>query len=311
MIKDNKTFHILEIIKRLSNDEVLCVKELASELGSSVRTVQRYMKDIGEFFGSSSLVVQKRGCYRAKSTRLFEKLLVRKGSGFSSEIYIDFFAELALSESLPASLKKLLKKEIDKNKKIYSFKQTPSFFSVKPAVLEALKEAILLKKYITVELKERFSSFEYIKPLKILYEEDSLRLVAIFEDFEVKKSFRYFDLDEISSVSVLQEEFEAPREAVEHIESMSSSKRLYKSQDFVVKLLVSSAKIGYFRNKKPLREQKIGKVQDSGWVELEFVTNNPYEVYDILRAHIPEIKLISPTSLRDKFVDELKRYINL
>lgn len=310
-MRDIKTFHILEIIKRLSNDEVLCVKDVANELNSSVRTVQRYMKDIGEFFGSSSLVVQKRGCYRAKSSRVFEKLLIRKGSGFSSEIYMDFFGELALSESISPSLKKLLKKEIDKNAKIYSYKQTPSFFRIKPSVLESLKEAILLRKYISIELKERFSSFEYIKPLKILYEDDSLRLVAIFQDFEIKKSFRYFDLDEVVSVTVLQEEFEAPREALEYVESMSSSKRLYQSQDFIAKMLVSSAKIGYFRNKRPLRAQKIGKVQEDGWVELEFQTNNPYEVYDILRKHMPEVKLISPTSLRDRFIDELKRYIDL
>lgn len=310
-MRDIKTFHILEIIKRLSNDEVLCVKDVANELNSSVRTVQRYMKDIGEFFGSSSLVVQKRGCYRAKSSRLFEKLLIRKNSGFSSALYIDFFAELALSESPPSNLKRLLKKEIDKNSKIYSFKQTPSFFSVVPGVLEALKEAILLKKYISIELKERFSSYEYIRPLKIIYESDTLKLATIFEDFDVKKSIRYFELGDIVDVKVLQEEFVAPKEVCEYIDSMSSSMRLYESSDFIAKLLVSPFKIGYFRNKKPLRSQKIGKVQEDGWIELEFKTNNPYEVYDILKHHLPEVKIISPATLKERFADELKRYIDL
>ena len=62
-MRDKKVFNVLTILKRLKDNQEICTKNIAKELDVDVRTIQRYLKDISEFF-DVELITTKRGCYK-------------------------------------------------------------------------------------------------------------------------------------------------------------------------------------------------------------------------------------------------------
>lgn len=307
-MKGSKTFHILSIIRDLSQNKTVCPKELASALTISIRTAQRYIADISEFFGKESILLQSRGCYKAKSPALFEKVLIRPNKSFIVDIFIDFFADKLLGERLSPKSKGYIKRELDKNKKVFNIKNDP-FSAISYRVLNDLKEAITDRRMVTISLSSRFQNFEYIKPIRIIFEECDFYLAFLMQDFSVNKSVRYVKISQISSVELLPEEFSLPKEVVENINSLSVN-RLLLSEDFVVKIAIAPPLMGYFKSEKPLYMQKVLGVNDQGWLEVEFSSNNPNEVYGLAKKHLPHIKIVSPQTLKSSFLKQIRDFID-
>lgn len=307
-MKDNKTFHILSIINDLSQDKTVCLKELAFSLDISIRTAQRYIVDIAEFFGKENILLQNRGCYKAKSPALFEKVLIRPEKGFMSDIFVDFFADKLLNERLSPKNKGYIKRELEKNKKIYNLKNDP-FTRISFGLLNELKEAIIHKKMVNISLQSRFQNFDYIKPVRIIFEDCEFYLAFLTQDFGVTKNVRYVKIAQISSVELLDEEFTLPSVVVENIQKLSVN-RLLLSEDFRVKIEVAPPLIGHFKSDKPLRNQTVSGLNQKGWLEIEFDSNNPAEVYMLAKKYIPHVKILSPQSLKDSFFKQMKDFIN-
>jgi len=306
-MNDNKTFHILTVIKALAAKETICVAWYADKLGVSPRTMQRYISDIAQFFGKGSVVLKTKGCYTARNSALFEKVLIRKNSGFSSELFIDFFAERLLVENLSPSSKKIVKRELDRNKKIYTIK-SDLLSNLPLSILPELKEAILEKKYINLEIGGKFQSLDYVKPIRLLLEDCEIYLAYLLQDYAIKKTVKFVKLSHITKLKVLDEGFTIPSELAGSLDKLSLA-RLINSEDFLVKIAFSPVLSSYFRIERPLYRQGQLRTREDGWSEVEFFSNNPNDVYALVKKHLPHIKIVSPEYLKSSFSKIIKEYM--
>jgi len=312
----SKSTHILTIIKELSEGREVCTKEMAARLDVSARSVDRYIGDIEEFFGEGSLVKVGRGCYAALKEEVFRSFLPLEGEGREEieRIYdVINIVNPNFIEHLPLGHKKALKKLRSEIEGVYMIRDNPFEELFETEVFTELKKAIKYARYISLLYDNGSTKEEYkrIKPLKLMLAEGNWYLATLDENSEINNGFRFLRVAFIKSVELDSGSFYKVMDAEDFLQNFQTLFSLYKVPRFEVFITVSPSASRYFRRKKFLRSQQIVESRSDGSLLVRYETNNKLEIYMLVKRWLPELKIESPTELKDEFTEMVRGYCGI
>ncbi len=306
-MKDKKVFNILQILKDLSKLNIVCTKEYAKKLNVSVRTVQRYLEDISEFF-DIELVQEKRGCYKYLNFKKVKEILLNQKD------YEDFekFANVVAAFN-PKLFKyfnveeKLLKKII--NNEIFYIKTSPFEEVMNFPLFQKVKKAIKYSQMIDVEYEsDQLRRFENLRPHKIVFAEGNWYLVTQDDD-EFNGGVKFLRLNFIKKVELKSKEFKKNRDLLKFIENFQSLMSAYDKPKFEVVVFVDREVERHFKAKKFLDSQTVVKDTKEGLI-LRYYINDENEILLLAKRWLPHIKIISPSYLQDKLENMAKELLD-
>jgi predicted DNA-binding transcriptional regulator YafY len=302
-MKDKKIFNVLQILRDLSKLNVICTDEYAKMFGVSVRTVQRYLEEIGNFFGLE-LIQIKRGCYQYPNLEEIRKILLKQ------EDYEDFekFASLVAAFN-PRMLKyfnveeKIMKKLADVE--LFYIKTSPFEEIINFEMFQRAKKAVKYSQYIDVEYEtEKKYFFKNLKPHKIVFADGNWYLVTQDND-EFNGGVKFLRLNFIKNIKILSMTFKKNKNVLEYIKNFQSLMSAYDKPKFEVIVFVDSKVERYFKAKKFLDSQTIVKDTKEGLI-LRYYINDENEILFLAKRWIPHMKIISPSYLQEKFEEIIK-----
>lgn len=313
-MKEGKSTHILTIIKELSSGKELCTKEMALRLGVSSRSIDRYLGDIDGFFGEGSITKVGRGCYAALKEEVFKSFLPLEGESREEieRIYdVINIVNPNFIEHLPLGHKKALKKLRGEIESLYMIRDNPFEELFDTEVFSELRSAIKYGRYISVQYDNGNTkeSYENIKPLKLLLAEGNWYLASLDESCDINNGFRFLRVAFIKSVELKSGSFYKVMDVEDFLQNFQTLFSLYKTPRFEVFITVSANAARYFRRKKFLRSQQIVESRSEGSLLVRYETNNKLEIYMLVKRWLPELKIESPTELRDEFMEMVRGYI--
>lgn len=298
---DKKYYRILNILNRLNAGPV-STSELAAEFNVSQRSVQRDIERIN--MTGFSLVCEKRGTYSfapgtsLKSMRLtddqvFVLLMMRDKlaslGGPVSEAFNDIFARVISGT--------------DADPLFYDI-NTKALASLVKNIYNNISFAVRYRKYIKILYPGRNGLKKYVlKPLKILTSDTFFYLLAVPTKKEVLLKYR---LDRIMKIEVLAENYELPenKDILESLKNATSVWGVNTKTKYNIELEAKGQAADFFRCKIVLPSQSIKECPD-GSVRISAKISHEMEVLPLIMQWMPEIKVISPKSLKEKMRERM------
>jgi len=302
-MKDKKTYNVLKILEDLSRLNTICVEEYAQRLGVSVRTVQRYLKDIGEFF-DIKLVSKGGGCYQFLNFEKVKEILI------SSEDYEDFEKFANIVSAINPNLLKYFNvddsvmNEIIDDELIY-VKASPFEEIMNFKLFKEAKKAIKYSHYIDVVYKKfEEKKFKRLRPHKIVFAEGNWYLVT-HDDSELNGGVKFLRLNFIKDITVYPDTFRKNRKILEFIENFQSLMSRFDRPKFEVVVFVENEVERHFKVKKFLKSQQIVRDTKEGLI-LKYLINDEKEILFLAKDWLPHMKIITPSYLQD-MLEELAK----
>ncbi len=294
---DKTLFRLISILQKLSDDELYTAQELAEEFSVTLRTIQRDIQRLGrypivknhqkqlKFQDGFSINRGKLSISEIATLSLSLELIKNKGDEFfksSKDLTTKFLMQNVVN---PYYIKPNASEKID----------TDSF------LLNKIEEAIEYKNIIEVTYVS--GKIQKIEPFKIINFDGFWYLLAKIDD-EVL-------IDRISNIKTVK--VLSARYAMDDDE-----KKLFQKLDtpffkhnlhVTVVIKVEKNIAEYFELKKYLPSQKVLETLADGSVLLQYEVSNIEEVDNLVKSWLPDIEVIEPISYRDKFLGELRSYI--
>lgn len=316
----NQTVRVLELLKRFNNGQKVCIDGLSNDVlwyGKSEKTIRRDLDVIKEYFPESfELIKGEKGCYKAITKESFDKFITKDAISLMTQTF-NFAQKYNLLDNMDItdSDKKILNDKIEKSKDCYLFISKP-FESTKndENLLKDIENSIIRKRYVTLKYKVNDMENTYIiKPYKIIFMKENLYLSCenTTEDFY----FTNFRISNITSYKLDSKTFHINPDIVSFINQIQTPFSRYTPNfrnnliDVVVE--IDKSKSRFFEKKKFLPSQKIVKKKEDGNLILSFTVTQELEIEELIKSWIPNIKVISPISLKEKVKDDINKYIQL
>jgi len=296
-MKDKKIFNMFRLLVELSNHETICTDEYARKLGVSVRTVQRYIENISEFF-NVEFIQTSRGCYKYLNFDKVKNILIKQKD------YEDFekFANI-INAIDPKLLKyfnideKTLSKIIDND--VFYIKSSPFEEIFNFSLFTKIKKAIKYSQHIDLEYEsEKYYFYENVRPYKIVFANGNWYLV-IHSDDTFNGGVKFLRLNFIKSVKLQNKTFRKKREILDFIKNFQSLMSDFDKPKYEVIVFVDNEVERHFKAKKYLDSQTIVKDTKEGLI-LRYYINNENEILLLAKQWLPHMKIISPQSLQTK-----------
>ena len=321
MATTNQTIRVLELLKRFNNNQKVCLESLQEESlwnGKSEKTIRRDLHVIKESFPNSFELIRggrgEKGCYKAITNKSFDnfmkpEVLSLMVQTFNMASRSDMFDSFDLDDSD----KRIITKKINDEQKVYDFKSKP-FENAKSdsAIFKKLESSIKNQKYINIEYNEKDELKKYeVKPYKIVFINENFYLACEIDTEALQ--FAMYRISKINTIEDTKKTYQKNIDIDNFIKDMQSPFATYTPNyrenliEVVVK--VDSSKAYFFKAKKHLKSQEIIKTNDDGSLEVMFRVTQDREVEDIIKRWIPHVKVISPTSFKDKIEDEMREYL--
>ncbi len=301
---------VLNILKDLLESKKVCVKELADRFKINERSIQRDLKILKEFLGEA-LVGSRKGCYSLLSkSDILNKIINIK----DSEKIRDFFEFITLLDKDLASIFEdsldFLKDIELSTKEIFHLHENPLERPPKTEIFQQIKHAVQYRKYINMEYFENEQrDFKNVKPIKIVYAKGNWYLASITKNYKMNWGFKFFRINFIKKIEVLNKTFQKDREALEFVDNFQSLFQDYKKESYKVVLSVDNQIIRHFKVKKYLKSQKILETNEN-CTFISYYINNEMEILPLVKMWIPHIKIVSPPKLKQKLLKDIKSFIN-
>lgn len=316
----NQTVRVLELLKRFNNGQKVCIDSLSNDVlwyGKSEKTIRRDLDVIKEYFPESfELIKGEKGCYKAITKESFDKFITKDAISLMTQTF-NFAQKYNLLDNMDItdSDKKILNDKIEKSKDCYLFISKP-FESTKndENLLKDIENSIIRKRYVTLKYKVNDMENTYIiKPYKIIFMKENLYLSCenTTEDFY----FTNFRISNITSYKLDSKTFHINPDIVSFINQIQTPFSRYTPNfrnnliDVVVE--IDKSKSRFFEKKKFLPSQKIVEKKKDGNLILSFTVTQELEIEELIKSWIPNIKVISPISLKEKVKDDINKYIQL
>ena len=228
------------------------------------------------------------------------------------EILIDLVSllEFDISNKFDENTKKFVNKIQKQYSQSYMIKQNPfEKLSLKRDLLFDIKNAIKNNRYtkIVYESDKKYI-FDEAKILKIIFAEGNF-YIAILTKEELNNGFKFLRLNFISDIKLYSNSFKKDIEAEYFIKNFQTLFSSYKEKTYEVILKINPSVKRFFLQKKFLSSQKI--IENKEYLTLSFEITNDMEILPLVKKWLPNIKIISPKTLKDKFNEELKNYLDL
>ena len=286
------------ILHKLANDERPTAEELAEEFGVSLRTIQR---DIGQRLHIFPIEKDSIGRYRFMEGFGLDKSVLR-----DEEILLVMLG-LSQIEGIGDGVKHAVDTIV--RKLVVPGLHSPYY--IKPEIYEPFDmdspAANLLEEAIA---KSRLVTFDYrgkertVEPYRIASFDGLWYLFA--RDTETEK-IRTYQAAAIRSPKLRQQTYDAPDIAsvLEHVHSAWFE----DGSCFTVTLRVAPPIADYFRRKKHLSTQRIAEELPDGSLLVTFEVSHEEDIDNLIKAWLPHIEIVSPLSMRNRLVEELKDYL--
>jgi len=298
-----KTKRVLKLLEDLKSGKEVCIKSWAKNQGISERSVQRYLKDITEFY-NIEICLTRKGCYKFPQ---FEE--IRKRSIDKTE-FKDFekFAHIVAAMS-PEFLKflgvedKILKRIVDE--KVYYVKESPVEELKKSQFLKQLKSAIKYRKVVQITYESDKNYFFKFKPYKIVFSEGNWYLVGISDD-DVNNGFKFLRLNFIKNIKDTSKTFKKDKEVEKFIYNFQSLFSRFKIKPFEVIVRVDKEVERFFKTKKFLKSQTILDKDENGLLIRYYITSDE-EILFLAKKWLPYMKIVFPSYLQKKLEKLVKQ----
>ena len=302
-----KSVAILKILEDLKKGKTICTNEYAKYLGVNVRSIQRYLEEISQFY-NVEFVKPKRGCYYLPQISNIKENIIDIKESEDFEKFADILGILnkEVLEFLGIE-KDIIKKIVDND--VFLIKENPVEKFLNTHIYKKIKNAIKYKKVLDIVYKpdERYE-FKNVKPLKIIFAEGNWYLTAISDD-EINNGFKFLRINFIKEIKEYSKTFKVPKEAIEFLENFQSLFSRYKVKPFEVVLEVDNEVKRFFKVKKFLPSQTIIGENESSLIIRYYVTSID-EILLLVKKWLPFVKIKSPKFLRDKLINDLKNYLD-
>lgn len=316
----NQTYRVLELIRRFNNNEKVCIERLKDESmweGKNEKTIRRDLDIIKATFPDTfHLIRGEQGCYKAITSELFSSIT----SADNMSLLIQTFniaqrSNLFESFDINRSDKAIIERKIKESKNIYLFKTKP--FENKSSDFELFKkleQAIYHRKQILIEYRtqDTIKRIE-IKPYKIVFMNENFYLASEveYEDY----TFSFFRISKIQNVSSTKKTFHQNRDISDFIKAAQTPFAKYTPnfREHLIEVLVEidACKPGYFRSKKHLPSQTLLEEKENENLIYSFMVTQELEVEELVKRWLPNMKVISPLSLKEKIIQDITNYLKV
>jgi len=296
---DKTLYRLLTILTKISNNEEPTTKELASEFGVTVRTIQ---KDIYERLYNFPITKNSMG-----------RLIFHEGFSLKRTILDEdelIFLNLALSQFKDvADIDKIQHRIFQKliNKTFYNpyyIKQDDiEDIDIDSPTIELLERLIQESAIVKLTLSSKIVEVELYK---IVNYDGFWYLFAKDIAQEKTKVYKFSDIKNITPV------YRYHKRSYKEIEALlekTHSAFFDDGNSFEVLIKVYKEVAPYFKNKDFLTTQKIEQEYEDGSIEVSFEVSHDEDVDNIIKSWLPHIEILEPQKFRQKLLSELKNYI--
>jgi len=271
--------NLLDLSHRFYDGESLSTKEISELYDIHIRTAQRYIK----YLKDANLDIKKnKNKYFVNIPLSMENI---------KEIAQKLNMTIPIVNKLKSSVyySKLDIEKIDFNK--FGFLE------------EATKNKQKLK-IIYYDFDGKKTTLTDIKPLKIANFEGYWYLIAL----NYKNEYRRYHIHSMEKIKVLDETFDIDDKILERLDKAINIWYDPNKKPFLVELFLDEVATRYFKRLKPFKPIFFKEEADKTSIVTLEITNENEILYFLLRW-IPHIKVISPKSLKEKILKEVKKYL--
>ncbi|MBK9348116.1 MAG: WYL domain-containing transcriptional regulator [Burkholderiales bacterium] len=292
--RETLALRLVAILRKLNDGKKLCPRELADELGTNIRTIQRDLNDRFGFLGLEkvdgrySLPTRHLGRLTTEDMNQFAALAGVRG--LFPTLNDRFYAELFQTRTQTTWLVKGAEYEPLNASKTILFQQ--------------LEDAIRQRQAIdySYDKPDGTKTYQGVHPYKLVNHDGIWYLAA--KDSGALKSFTLVKMDRLQ----LQNSHFTPDPEVERTLQQEDDVWLKeKKQEIVLK--VTGLAATYFRRRKHVPQQEISKEMEDGGLIVSCRVAHEDQIFRTVRQWLPHIRIISPEGLQTKLERELLQYV--
>jgi len=287
-------------LTKLSNNELPTMNDLKEEYNVSLRTIQRDIYERLVYFpivkdDLSRLSFQNGFSLDRCKLENDEMLLIYLAMSQVKDISVNF------NSKIDSIFAKLLNPAFSST----YFMKPQSFekIDLKSKLFENIENSIKNNQIVEVLLKNRKT---YIEPYKILSLDGIWHIMA--KDLEDQK-VKIFIISRIKSYDILNTKFKLQTDIHSVLNNVHSS-WFSDGDSFKVKIIINHNIADYFKSKTILPTQKILEEKSCGSIIVEFEITHYEDIDNIIKAWLPDIRIIEPIAYKEKFEKELLNYLN-
>ena len=323
---NNKTLTIFKILKKLVEKQEIYPSDaqLLDELKIKERTLRRYIEDIKDLFPETFVKENKligqgkrstgvlRVSDKSKDVITILEYLLKNSNDIGWLITL-------LNENDPnllSEFEKEISRQVKEDSKVFLFKTNPlEALQDEPSkrYLGELRSAVMRREYRDIRYKYigEVENLMDSKCLKIVFTDGNWYLAI--EDNE--ENFRLLRVAFIVSLSKSSKNYQSKilDKYKTHFNKIQNAMSL-PSEPFQRAVLKASPKVSiYFRKgmKSFFPSQKLNETMSDGSVIFSIDFTQDMEILPFIKRWLPDIEILEPKSLRDKFKDELKAALDL
>lgn len=297
---DKTLTRLILILTKLSNDERPNIKELASEFGIGIRTIQRDIYERLAYFpiekDSEDKLKFIDGFTLDRSTLDNDEMML---------VYLSLSQLKGLNNSFETKINTILSKLLLPNFTTPYHIKTTTFekLEVDSKVVQSIKKAIEQNLISSIKIKNQE---KIIYPYKIVSFSGIWYLLAK-DEFDNK--IKSFMLTDIKNIKLLNNQYSIDK-PIDEILSNVHSAWFEDGSSFKVTILVNEVIAYYFKKKKILPTQENIKELKNGDLIVSFMVSHYEDIDNLIKAWLPHIEIIDPIDYKEQITNELQKYLD-
>lgn len=289
---------LINILKKLANNEHPNVKALAHEFNVTKRTIQR---DLYERLPYFPIEKNAQGELQFINGFSLEQSLLD-----DEEMMFTYLTLSQITDDNPhfkEKIETILKKLIKPQRVVLSpIQKEIKTKTIQPNVVTQIEEAILNNHVLLIDFKEHSKE---MKPYKI--QENSSSWILLAHDCSDEK-IKSIKLNTIENVHTLKQKFKTKKSLDETLSNVHSS-FFNAPQTKVFEVFVDKKIAYYFQNNRVLPSQKIIKRHDDGALSLKFQVENDNQIESIIKEWLPYLTITKPAVYNQSLIKKMQQYI--
>ncbi|WP_455756455.1 helix-turn-helix transcriptional regulator [Sulfurimonas sp.] len=299
---DKGLFRLIDILTKLSKNELPTTKDLAKEYGVTIRTIQNDL--------NKRLIN-----YPIEKTTGHKYQFIDGFSLSHSALNTDEMILISLALSQFSDVKDFDKITNSTIKKLISTtflspyhmkKNDLQNINIDSKLIQDIEDAIELNMIVNVRYK---GNKKEVSPYKIVNIDGFWYLLA--KDLTDNKIKTYM-ISSISDIEVLHNKTcDNSNINIPNILDKVNSAYFQDGESYKVKIKVYSQIAYYFREKEFLISQEIVDEKKDGSLIVTFNVTHDEDVDNIIKSWLPHIEVLEPLRFREKIKNELREYLNI
>lgn len=290
-----------EILERLENGEELSIGELAREWNVDPKTIQRDFDKLKQLYPDRVERGEDKKKYRKPISRRAQNdgdMVLEMLESMVKDMGVDFYKKAhPLLERLQRQIKSPFYTRLD-------VEDIGSKFDI----VMKLEKAIDLKREVILSYTpygdKEPKEYTNVQPIKVIVYEGFWYLLAQHGKYTKK-----FYLKSVHSCDLTVATFKYNPKIIDSLENSINIWFSTASEPYEVILWVDPEVVIYFERKPIVKNQKLYKKSD-GSAELVLKVTSEEEIYPILKFWIPNLRVIEPVWMQDRFEEMLSGYLS-